>query len=135
LPLKWYQLYQSSSATGFNTFQLIHDTINVNADTALETKLFAKSKYDSAFQSVQFVTQSVSPYIDKSNPIFKQRTPNLFDKQVGKIRETAPRTIASAFESGVETSALKADGAIASPTRNMWFSASFTCKLANYLAI
>lgn len=53
---------------------------------------------------------------------------------MGKIRETAPQKIVSAFESGVETSALKADGAIASLTCNMWFSASFTCKLANYLA-
>lgn len=29
-------------------------------------------------------TQSLSPYIDKSNPIFKQRTPNLFDKSSGQ---------------------------------------------------
>lgn len=29
-------------------------------------------------------SQSVSPYIDKSNPIFKQRTPNLFDKASGQ---------------------------------------------------
>lgn len=27
---------------------------------------------------------SVSPYIDKTNPIFKQRTPNLFDKAAGQ---------------------------------------------------
>ncbi len=29
-------------------------------------------------------SQSVSPYIDKNNPIFKQRTPNLFDKAGGQ---------------------------------------------------
>ena len=29
-------------------------------------------------------SQSVSPYIDKNNPIFKQRTPNLFDKASGQ---------------------------------------------------
>ncbi len=29
-------------------------------------------------------SQSVSPYIDKTNPIFKQRTPNLFDKASGQ---------------------------------------------------
>jgi curved DNA-binding protein CbpA len=29
-------------------------------------------------------SQSVTPYIDKTNPIFKQRTPNLFDKNSGQ---------------------------------------------------